>query len=334
MADARDTLLLAFDKGLAAHPAQGSRWLFLNAQPLPAEGRALVPALACEQGFRPYFLALQKAGYDVAPSRAAETGFAGAMFMLSRSRQLNEIMLSRCWDSVGPGGMILVAGDNNDGAKSLRKYVARHCGTVESLSKHHAIAFALARTDAANPFPPQTKPRRGGYEIAPGMFSADGPDEGSRLLAAHFNDRIDGDVADFGAGWGYLGTQLLQTAFRIDAFDSIEADHDSLQAARTNLEGLAGETRMGFHWLDLTKEALPAQYDWIVMNPPFHEGRAASPALGAAFIAAAASALKPGGTLLMVANRNLPYEAPLAQHFKSINILEDNGAFKVIEARR
>jgi 16S rRNA (guanine1207-N2)-methyltransferase len=127
---------------------------------------------------------------------------------------------------------------------------------------------------------------------------------------------------------------LLQTAFRIDAFDSIEADHDSLQAARTNLEGLAGETRMGFHWLDLTKEALPAQYDWIVMNPPFHEGRAASPALGAAFIAAAASALKPGGTLLMVANRNLPYEAPLAQHFKSVNILEDNGAFKVIEARR
>jgi 16S rRNA (guanine1207-N2)-methyltransferase len=334
MADARDTLLLSFDKGLAAPPAPGSRWLFLNAQPLPAEGRALTPLLACEQGFRPHYLKLQKAGCDVAPTRADETGFAGAMFMLSRSRQLNEVMLSRAWDSVEPGGMILAAGDNNDGAKSLRKYVARHCGTVESLSKHHAIAFALPRTDAANPFPAQTKPRRGGYEIAPGMFSADGPDEGSRLLASHFNDRIDGDVADFGAGWGYLGTQLLQTAFRIDAFDSIEADHDSLQAARSNLEGLAGETRLGFHWLDVTQEPLPAQYDWIVMNPPFHEGRAAVPALGAAFIAAAASALKPGGTLLMVANRNLPYEAPLAQHFKSVSVLEDNGAFKVIEARR
>jgi 16S rRNA (guanine1207-N2)-methyltransferase len=334
MADARDTLLLAFDKGLASHPAQGSRWLFLNAQPLPPAGRELVPLLACEQGFRPHFLSLQKAGYDVEPSRAGEAGFAGAMFMLSRSRQLNEVMLSRAWDSAEPGGMIVVAGENNDGAKSLRKYVARHCGAAESISKHHAIAFAFQRTDAANPFPQQTKPRRGGYEILPGMFSADGPDEGSSLLAAHFNDRIDGDVADFGAGWGYLGTQLLQTAFRIDAFDSIEADFASLQAAQTNLEGLAGETRMGFHWLDLTKEALPAQYDWIVMNPPFHDGRAAVPALGAAFIAAAASALKSGGTLLMVANRNLPYEAPLARHFKTVQVLEDNGSFKIVEARR
>lgn len=332
MADARDTMLLAFEKGLAAPPADGSRWLFLNARPLPAEGDFLKPALACEQGFRPDFLALQKSGWQVEPDRSGEEGFAGAMLLVSRSRQLNEVMLSRAFDAVSPGGAIVVAGDNNDGAKSLRKYVARHCGATESLSKHHAIAFAFSRGEGANPFPPQTKPRRGAFEIAPGMFSADGPDEGSLLLAAHFNDRIEGEVADFGAGWGYLGTRLLEVAFRVDRLDSIEADFASLAAARTNIEPHGGETALGFHWLDITAEPAPGRYDWIVMNPPFHEGRAATPGLGIAFISAAARALKPGGRLLMVANRNLPYEAALVAAFSGFSVLEENGRFKVVEA--
>ncbi len=46
------------------------------------------------------------------------------LVLVSSSRQLNEVMLSRAWDSVTPGGAIIVAGDNHDGAKSLRKYVA------------------------------------------------------------------------------------------------------------------------------------------------------------------------------------------------------------------
>lgn len=334
MADARDTLLLAFDKGLAQAPAAGSRWLYLNAQPLPAHGNDLKPMFACEQGFRPHFLDLQKSGWQVEPSRHEEAGFDGAMVLVSRSRQLNEVMLSRAWDSVKPGGAIVVAGENNDGAKSLRKYVARHCGAAESLSKHHAIVFAFSRSGADNPFPPQTKPRRGAYEIAPGMFSADGPDEGSVMLAGHFNDRIEGDVADFGAGWGYLGASLLQAAFRLDSFDCIEADHASLEAAKLNLEGLSEETQLAFHWLDLAREAPPSRYDWIVMNPPFHDSHAANPALGVAFITAAAKALKPGGKLLMVANRNLPYEAALAEAFATFSTLEENGRFKVIEAVR
>ncbi len=70
------------------------------------------------------------------------------------------------------------------------------------------------------------------------------------------------------------------------------------------------------------------------MNPPFHDSHAANPALGVAFITAAAKVLKPGGKLLMVANRNLPYEAALAQAFASFTTLEENDRFKVIEAVR
>ncbi len=70
------------------------------------------------------------------------------------------------------------------------------------------------------------------------------------------------------------------------------------------------------------------------MNPPFHDSHAANPELGVAFIKAAAKALKPGGKLLMVANRNLPYEASLSEEFASFTTLEENGRFKIIEAVR
>ena len=53
------------------------------------------------------------------------------------------------------------------------------------------------------------------------------------------------------------------------------------------------------------------------MNPPFHRGRAAEPEIGAGMIRAAAKALKPGGRLFMVANRQLPYETVLAAVFSS-----------------
>jgi 16S rRNA (guanine1207-N2)-methyltransferase len=290
--------------------------------------------LACEQGFRPRYLALRKAGLDVLPSRSGETGFSGALMLVTRSRQLNERLLARAHDSVAEGGAIVVAGSNDDGAKSLRKYVQRHCGAVESLSKHHAIGFVLQRATGANPFPVPPNPPRGAFEIAPGMFSADGPDEGSRILAEHFDGRIRGRVADLGAGWGFLGTQLLSRCPDVAELHAIEADHASLEAARINLAPFAGDRQILFDWLDVTSEPLPSGFDWVVMNPPFHTTRAAEPTLGNGFIAAAASALRPGGRLLMVANRNLPYERALGAAFATFNALSETGGYKVIEARK
>ncbi len=336
MPDCRDTLCLAFDKGFLAPPVAGEDWLFLNAALLPVAADGFSRQLLSEQGFRPEYLALQQAGYRVEPAQdLPEDGvLSGALVLLSRSRQLNEVMLSRAHRAVRPGGAIVVSGANTDGAKSMRKHVARHCGEPQSLSKHHSIAFWFMRSEAADPFPAQTKPRRGGYEIAPGMFSADGPDAGSMLLAQHFNARIEGNVADLGAGWGYLGMELLAAAPAIARLDSIEADHASLGAARTNVSPLAEDRELHFLWLDVTREPLPQDMDWVLMNPPFHDGRAARPELGNAFIEAAARALKSGGRLLMVANRQLPYEAALAAAFREMATLEERDGFKVIEAQK
>lgn len=328
MADARNTLLLALDRGLAPIPQAGQSILFLNAAILPEIG--FRDLLDCEQGLRPDYLALKAAGYRVSPE-IGQGGHDGALVMITRSRLRNEALLARAWTFVKPGGTILVVGDNHDGAKSLRKYVARHCGEPQSLSKHHAIAFAFTKNTPNSPFPASAWPKKS-FQIEPGMFSADGPDEGSLLLARHFDMRIEGTVADFGAGWGYLGMALLSAAPGLTNLVSVEANHLSLRAAEINLSQYSQQCALSFEWLDITRERLPQDFDTIIMNPPFHSGRAANPQLGKSFIASASRSLKAGGRLLMVANRQLPYEAMLEENFKRHSVLEEDPRFKVIEA--
>jgi 16S rRNA (guanine1207-N2)-methyltransferase len=77
-----------------------------------------------------------------------------------------------------------------------------------------------------------------------------------------------------------------------------------------------------------------ADLDFVVMNPPFHDGGAEDRALGQAFIVAAAKSLKKAGVCWLVANRHLPYEAPLKEHFKRTRLVVESRGFKVYEATR
>ena len=92
------------------------------------------------------------------------------------------------------------------------------------------------------------------------------------------------------------------------------------------------DPRARFHWADATTFRLPEPVNGVVMNPPFHEGRAADPHLGARFIRAAAGLLTGAGRLWMVANRHLPYEAALSELFADVQEIGGDNRFKVITA--
>jgi 16S rRNA (guanine1207-N2)-methyltransferase len=44
--------------------------------------------------------------------------------------------------------------------------------------------------------------------------------------------------------------------------------------------------------------------------------------------------LRKGGVCWLVANRHLPYEAPLADAFAQVEVRADAGGYKVFEARK
>ena len=72
--------------------------------------------------------------------------------------------------------------------------------------------------------------------------------------------------------------------------------------------------------------------DFVVSNPPFHDGGAEDRRLGQAFIRKAAELLHKGSVLWCVANRHLPYEAELNAAFKRVRMVADAGGYKLFEA--
>jgi 16S rRNA (guanine1207-N2)-methyltransferase len=163
------------------------------------------------------------------------------------------------------------------------------------------------------------------------MFSFEKIDAGSKLLVENLPADISGGVADFCAGWGYVAAELAARSKGVAALDLYEADYEAIEAAKKNVQA---QCAVRFFWQDLIGEPVDQRYDWIVMNPPFHQGRAAEPDIGIALIKVAAKGLKPGGRLVMVANRQLPYEAQLGASFSAVSELARDNRFKVLLARR
>ncbi|MFD2052739.1 class I SAM-dependent methyltransferase [Mesorhizobium calcicola] len=330
------TLFHPFEAEAVPLPGKGDRALFLGAEPGFRLPEGFEAALHLVQGFRPHFRVLQASGFTVT-AQAEGDGFDMALVLAGRHRGLNELRLAEALERVAPGGLVVVAGGKDDGIASLRRRVDELVPLEAHLPKYHGIAFWVRRPAdlaaaqnlrAANP----ALLVEGRFRTAPGMFSFDRIDTGSKLLVENLPNDLRGSVADFCAGWGYVAAEIAARSPGLSALDLYEAEFDALEAARGNIGTVTAEPR--FFWIDLLKEPVEKRYDAIAMNPPFHRSRAAEPEIGAGMIRAAAKALKPGGRLLMVANRQLPYEPVLSAAFSSHAELARDGMFKVLVARR
>lgn len=299
--------------------------------------RELPPDLVCEQTFRPAYDRLKALGR--AATRRAEGPFAAGLVLLTKSKLENLANIARAWSMLDPGGLLVCAGSNDTGAASIARQMREVFGTTESVSKYHCRVFWTRRREGPMPAAAAEWLAAGelrvvpdtGCQSRPGIYGWNAIDKGSELLAAHLPGDLSGRVADLGAGWGFLSLRILERCRSIVHLDLYEAEWLALDAAQQNISARWPSAPVAYHWHDVTA-GLPAQYDAIVMNPPFHAGKATDVALGRAFIAAAASALAPGGTLLMVANRHLPYEAAIDAHFKTRQTIAETAAFKVIRA--
>ena len=76
------------------------------------------------------------------------------------------------------------------------------------------------------------------------------------------------------------------------------------------------------------------KFDVIIMNPPFHDGRDADPLLGIKFITVAASSMRNGGDLWLVANKHLPYENAMSEAFETSRTVIEAQGFKVLHGSR
>lgn len=331
MADQRLDIALA--EPALALPATG-RIAALNASG-DADYKCFARETFCPvTGFRPDYDLLAAQGYSVADRPEGE--YALVLVHVSRSKPETLGLIAEAFQHASPGAMVVVDGAKTDGIETALKQCRALLPIEGTIAKGHGKTFWMRRPDHLPPemadWQAALEPAMNGdgYLTAPGMFSADHIDPASALLARHFDIRLAGRVADFGAGWGWLSAAALAAPGAIAAIDLFEAGKPALDAARLSIT----DARAHFHWADVLTSAIEPGYDAVICNPPFHQGRAAQPALGQAFISRAASVLGPRGRLWLVANRQLPYEAHLADLFAEVTVLEETRHYKVILASR
>jgi len=280
------------------------------------------------QGFRLDHDAWAARGYVVAPTLSGV--HAAAVIFLPRARAEARALVAAAAACLPAGAPVWIDGQKTDGIDSSLKDVRARVEVLDAQSRGHGRIFRFANPGDGrfdDWAAAETRPAPG-FVALPGVFSADAVDKGSAALAAALPADLHGVVADLGAGWGWLSAEILRRE-GVREVHLIEADHAALDCARRNVT----DPRARFHWADATTFRPERRFDVVVTNPPFHTERSADPALGVAFLRAAATLLAPSGHLWLVANRHLPYEAVLGQLFREVAEVDGTPAFKILRAR-
>jgi 16S rRNA (guanine1207-N2)-methyltransferase len=243
-------------------------------------------------------------------------------------------VLAMALKALAPGGRLTaLAAKDKGGARIGKELQAFGSENEETARRHHRIV-SCARP--ASPVGLEDAIAAGRLQIVeatglwsqPGVFSWDRIDPGSALLAERM-PALGGQGADLGCGVGYLAKAVLASP-AVTRIHLVDNDRRAVEAARRNLT----DPRGVFHWADATATSELSDLDFVVMNPPFHDTGREDRGLGQAFLRRAAALLRPKGVLWLVANRHLPYEAVLAEAFKSVRPVAQTGGYKLFEAVR
>ena len=301
-------------------------------RPRGSDSLSMLPKarLTIVQSMRPDYDDFSARGYRVLAERPKSERFAAAIVCVPRAKAEAHALLAEAAAATGPNGLLIVDGQKTDGIDSLLRELRGRFTLSEPVSKAHGKLFSFRPGDdlmadwAAKPHMLE-----GGFQTLPGVFSADGPDAGSMLLAANLPAKLPARIIDLGAGWGYLARAILSRP-GVKELHLVEAEATALNCARLNIT----DPRAQFHWADATSFKLDRGVDAVVCNPPFHTARDPDPELGIAFLQAAARLLAPHGTLWLVANRHLPYDRTLTAQFREVEEIGSDKRFRLTRAAR
>ncbi|MDP1630942.1 MAG: class I SAM-dependent methyltransferase [Caulobacter sp.] len=265
----------------------------------------------------------------------ADGGLAGLTVLAPPGTVERRYVIAQGLRALAPGAMLAVAALKDKGGSRLRKELeAFGCTVGEDSRRHHRICLArrpqtVTGLDAAIADGAPRLDEGLGLWTQPGVFSWDRIDPGSALLVKHLI-KLGGDGADLGAGLGFLSKAVLAVP-KVKSLVLVDNDRRAVEAAGRNID----DPRARVLWADVRQTGIePGSLDFVVMNPPFHDGGAEDKQLGQTFIRQAAGMLRRGGVLWLVANRHLPYESVLGELFRTTPSRADTGGFKVFEARK
>jgi 16S rRNA (guanine1207-N2)-methyltransferase len=246
-------------------------------------------------------------------------------------------VIAQALRALRPGArLVVLAPKNKGGSRIAQDLQALGCTFEETARRHHRVCTTVSPGDesaitAALAAGKAQFVEGIGLWSQPGVFSWDRIDPGSALLLAHL-PVLAGRGADLGCGIGVL-TRAVLASPQVTHLTPIDIDRRAIAMATRNLPNI-DEGRVALQWADARTFTPLSGLDFVVMNPPFHEGSTENQALGQRFIQRAALALRAGGVCWLTANRHLPYEAILKPLFRRITLIVEADGYKVYQAHK
>ncbi len=276
------------------------------------------------------------AGVPVLEHADAWPTCAEALVRVGKGRAATHADLAQAWSALRPGGRLLIAGGNDVGIASWAKRLGTWIGAEGQVvaNRNHGRVVAFPRTAAVVPHPevglvplgddPSTRLR-----VPPGVFSGDGLDAGTALVLEVIasSTGTPGTIVDLGCGAGHLGLAAARRHLAATVH-LVDADARAMRAAAGNAQQLGVAERCRVGWWD-DQDPWPAPADLVLCNPPAHAGTANDLDPARRLFHLAAMNLRPGGQLLVVANRHLPYERDL-RVLGAVTVVVERGGFKVL----
>jgi len=243
----------------------------------------------------------------------AKTKHDMAIIHFPKSKAEFSFTLAMLAESMTDDATIVIVGENKGGVKSAEKlgldYLA-HCNKADAA--RHCLMFIGNLKPALPDFDLQkfytyyqVKIQEKTLKIAalPGVFSQNALDSGTEVLLAHLPDMITGKVLDFGCGAGviaaYVGTAYPQTTLTL-----VDVSALALHSAQTTLtlNQLSGE-----YIASNSLSNVSERYDFVISNPPFHQGVKTNYRATEQFLAEIKQNLASKGCITIVANSFLKY---------------------------
>jgi 16S rRNA (guanine1207-N2)-methyltransferase len=157
----------------------------------------------------------------------------------------------------------------------------------------------------------------------PGLFAGGSLDPGTALLLdALPTIRSGSRVLDFGCGTGVIAAAVMGRSPEA-VVDLLDADALAVEAAARNVPEAAG------FLVGWSLAGASGPYDWIVSNPPFHEGKGETMRVLEDLAAAAPAHLTARGRLILVTQRRLPVGRLLEEQFRRVEVRAETSVFRV-----
>jgi len=159
-----------------------------------------------------------------------------------------------------------------------------------------------------------------------GVFSKNGLDFGTRSLLEDIDvNSIDGDVLDFGCGWGPIGIYISK--IRNITVDMVDINERAINLSKKN--SLNNDVKTNVFLSDKYENVIK-KYDYIITNPPIRVGKD----ILYEIIFESLNHLKNNGKLYFVINKNQGAKSLMKEigERTKVTLIKKNKGFYIISA--